>query len=78
MKLKEARAQKLLTMAELAAASGVSLATIRNIEQGSSTPRLPIVRKIAGALGIDAGEIDEFRQSMEATARGRKPTGEGE
>jgi len=71
VKLKEARARKLLAMRALADASGVSLATIRNAEAGRYVPSLSVARKLADALGIEPAEVDEFRASMEAAIQGR-------
>ncbi len=75
MKLKEARVGKFLTMAKLAEKAGVSLYTIRNIETGASIPTLSVAAKIAEALEIEPAEIDEFRASRDAAARGRRQTG---
>ena len=72
MKMKEARAKKLYTMRALADVSGVSLATIRNIEQGKVTPSLGVIQKLVTKLEIDPEEIDEFRMGIEAASRGKK------
>ncbi len=71
MKLKEARANKFLTMAQLADMAGVSLYTIRNIEAGVSLPPLPVAVKIAKALEMEPAEIDEFKAARDKTIRGR-------
>lgn len=75
MKLREARAKKLLSVRELAQKSGASVSTIRNAEQGIYTPSLRVVRQIAEALGVDPNEVDELRAAIEATARGREKAG---
>ena len=64
MKLKEVRAQRYLSMRDLAQKAGVGLATIREIEGGRAIPQLRTARKLAGALEIDPDEVDEFRLAV--------------
>jgi DNA-binding XRE family transcriptional regulator len=56
-KLKDLRKRAGLTQAELAAASGLGLASIRNYEQGRRTPMWNLVFKLAGACGVGVGEF---------------------
>jgi transcriptional regulator with XRE-family HTH domain len=49
--------RRLMTQEELARASGVSVVTIIRIESGQQDARLSTVRKLAGALEVDASEI---------------------
>ena len=65
MKLYEARALKLWTGQMLASASRVSRATIYGIENGRTRPTFDTMRKLAGALGVEPLEIDEFRAEIE-------------
>ena len=55
IRLEMSRRQKVMTQAELAEASGVSLITINRLEndQGTANPRAGTIRKIAEALDID-------------------------
>lgn len=48
--LKELRIKAGMTQAELAAASGVSLGSVRNLEQGIRKPTWETVQKLARAL----------------------------
>jgi transcriptional regulator with XRE-family HTH domain len=63
--LREARAERLLSMRQLATKAGVASSTIYLIETGRSIPRLSSIRRIAAALGIEPTEIDEFRLAIE-------------
>ena len=71
-KIKEARKRKGMTQSELAAASGVSRATIIGLESGHITDtKIGTLRKIADALGITMDDIffaDSVRHSKRATA----------
>ena len=61
MQLRDLRLAKPMTLRELAAESGVSLATITNIEAGRHLPTPKTTRKLAQVLGVAAMEIDEAR-----------------
>jgi len=74
MKMREARARKLLSMRALAEKAGVSLSTIQSIEDGRYLPRLTTVQKLSQVLDVQPEEVDEFRAAIEAAARGRKPS----
>jgi transcriptional regulator with XRE-family HTH domain len=56
-RLKECRHDADMTQESLAFASGVSVAHVTKIETGSRTPSDEIVRKLAGALEVDASEL---------------------
>ena len=56
-KLREARERRLMTQPELSARSGVMVATISRIENGLQQPRIPTVRKLATALGVNPEEL---------------------
>ncbi len=56
--LREIRKERGYTQRMLAALSGVSLRTIRRIEQGHEQPRTQsTARKLAGALNVDWMEL---------------------
>lgn len=58
--LRAARAKAGLTQERLASESGVSLATIRNLEQGHrGDPRLSTLTALARALGLTISELVE-------------------
>ncbi len=57
-KLKDARRRAVLTQEELAEKSGVGVATIIRLERGQiEEPRVSTLRKLAGALDVDAREL---------------------
>jgi len=51
--VRELRERRLMTQAELAAASGVGLATINRIENGKVAPSFRTIRAISQALNVD-------------------------
>lgn len=51
------RKQKLITQAELAEKSGVTVSTLSRLEGGLQQARISTVRKLADALGVDPSEI---------------------
>jgi DNA-binding XRE family transcriptional regulator len=64
--LREVRAERLLSIRELASRAEVAPSTIYMIEAGRSTPQLAVARLIAEALDVDALSITEFRQAIRA------------
>jgi DNA-binding XRE family transcriptional regulator len=62
--LRDVRAERLLSMRELARLADVTPNTIYRIEAGRSTPQLSVARRIAEALSVDALAITEFRQAI--------------
>jgi transcriptional regulator with XRE-family HTH domain len=55
-RLEDARRRKVLTQDELATKAGVSPVTIHRLETGvNKDPRPATIRKLAEALGVDAG-----------------------
>ena len=54
-RLKRGRGRKGWTQRELAAKTGVGLATIRRVEQAAMEPRMGTTRKLAAALGVAEG-----------------------
>ncbi len=71
--LREVRADRLLSIRELAQQAGVALSSIYIIEMGRVTPYLSTIRRIACALGVDPETVDEFRQAIEV-AKGPAPS----
>ena len=58
-KLKRQRTRRALTQAELAERAGVTTATVARIERNEIEPRMPTLRKLAQALGVDPAELAE-------------------
>jgi len=58
--LREWRAEKLMTIRDLAARANVANQTIVQIEHGRISPRLRTMRKLSEALDVDPGAITEF------------------
>lgn len=56
-RLRELRKQRVLSMRELEEASGVSYNTIWRLETGKTGAQPRTIRKIAGALGVEPGEL---------------------
>jgi transcriptional regulator with XRE-family HTH domain len=69
--LRELRAARLWSIRDLARRAGVSTATIVAIEHGKAALRFVTMRKIAAALGVEAGEIDEFAAAIRRAAEGK-------
>ena len=54
------------TQAELAAAAGVAVGTVRGIEHGAyKTVRPRVIRALAAALGVAPAAVAEFRPSLD-------------
>ena len=56
-RLKELRQQRVLSLRELEEKSGVSYNTIWRIEDGRQGAHPSTIRKLAGALGVEPGEL---------------------
>lgn len=62
--LRELRDGKYLSVRELAALAGVALSTLHLVETGRQRPHPRTARKIAAALGVEPGAIDEFNATI--------------
>jgi len=69
--LRDVRAERLLSIRELARLAGVAPSTIFLVEAGRSTPHLSIIRRLSEALGVDPQSIREFRRASRAHAEPR-------
>jgi DNA-binding XRE family transcriptional regulator len=69
--LRELRAERLLSMRELARHASVAPSTIFLIESGRTIPRQRVARQIAQALGVDPMQVDELRRRIEVTKQRR-------
>ncbi len=56
-RLRELRVQRALSLRALGERSGVSFATINNLENGNRPARLVTIRKLADALGVEPKEL---------------------
>jgi transcriptional regulator with XRE-family HTH domain len=72
--LRAVRAERLLSIRELARQAGIAPSTVYLIEAGRTVPRLSMVRRLAATLEIDPAAVDEFRQAI-AAAQAPRPTG---
>ena len=68
--LRELRSQRLLSIRDLADQAEVAPGTIVRIEAGAPLPRFVTMRKIAAALGVEPGEVEEFARAIQARAEG--------
>ena len=64
--LRRVRAERLMSMRELAARAGVAPSTVYLIEAGRTTPRPQVIRRLALALLVEPDAISEFRRAIEA------------
>jgi transcriptional regulator with XRE-family HTH domain len=69
--LKEARAERLLTVRGLAERAGVASSTVYLIENGRSVPRFDAIQRLSAALGIEPREVTEFAAAIERVAQGK-------
>jgi transcriptional regulator with XRE-family HTH domain len=63
--LRAVRLGQALSQRDLAAKAGVAPKTVVDLELGRNEPRLRTMRLIAQALGVEVGDVDEFRQALE-------------
>ena len=66
--LRELRLARVLSQRDLAEKAGVTAKTVVDLELGRQEPRLRTIRAIAGALGVEPSEVDEFRRAIEEKA----------
>ncbi len=73
--LRELRAERLLSVRELARRASVAPSTIFLIETGRTIPRPRVARQIAEVLGVEPADVEEFCRRIEATKAGnaRRP-----
>ena len=71
VKLREVRLARFLSIRELAARAGVAPRTIVEAEAGRRVPYFVTARKIAEALGVEPGAIDEFAVRTEEGFQGK-------
>jgi transcriptional regulator with XRE-family HTH domain len=62
--LREVRAERLLSIRDLARLANVAPSTIYLIEMGRSTPQLSVIRRLATALKVDPHAVAEFRRAI--------------
>jgi transcriptional regulator with XRE-family HTH domain len=56
-RLRELRVERALSLRALGERSGVTFATINNLENGNRPARLATIRKLAEALGVEPKEL---------------------
>jgi DNA-binding XRE family transcriptional regulator len=66
------RANRALSIRELAKLARVAPRTVYGIEHGEVVPNLSTIRKLADALGVEPLDVDEFRVAIERTIRGKE------
>ena len=59
------RKHKLMTQRDLAAAAGVTPATVNYAEKATKRPTIGVIRRICGALGVHPEDVDEFRRALD-------------
>lgn len=64
--LREIRAERLLSIRELARQASIAPSTIFLIEAGRTVPSQRVARQIAHVLGVDPMTVDELRRRIEA------------
>jgi transcriptional regulator with XRE-family HTH domain len=62
--LRDARAAQMLTVRALAAAAGCSPNTVHLVETGQRVPQFETIRKLSDVLGVQPGQIAEFRAAL--------------
>ena len=67
MSLRELRAERVLSIRDLALQAGVAASTIYLTESGRTTPRPAVVRRLAAVLGVEPRAVKEFRRSIDAS-----------
>jgi transcriptional regulator with XRE-family HTH domain len=65
--LREIRADRVLSMRELARQANVAPSTVYLIEAGRTTPRPSVIRRLCSVLNVDPHDVDEFHRTIEAS-----------
>jgi putative transcriptional regulator len=73
--LKEAREKAGLSQAALAERTGLPLRSIQNWEQGHRTPRVQVVLKLAGAVGLPVEQLLVALAHEPGTGPKKRPRG---
>lgn len=63
-RLRDIRAERLLSIRELARLANVAMSTVYLIETGRSQPRLSVARRLAEALDVDPLLVEELRRTI--------------
>lgn len=70
--LRQVRAERLLSIRELARRASVAPSTVYLIEAGRTTPRPRVARQLASALGVEPQEVVELHRAIEALKTQRR------
>lgn len=66
-RLRRARVSRNMTIRDLARVTGLTTATISDIEAGETFPRLPVLRRLAEAVSVPVWFLGHFEQLPENT-----------
>ena len=69
--LREERVRRLLSVRALARRAGVAPTTVHLVESGRRAPQFLTIERLSRALGVEPGEVDEFRAALAAAAERR-------
>ena len=64
--LRRWRAERVLSVRELARLADVAPSTVYLIETGKTTPQPAVMRRMAAALGVEARHVAEFARAIAA------------
>ena len=70
--LRALRAERLLSIRELAALAGVASSTVYMAESGRTRPGFQVMRRLATALGVEVQDVAEFRDAIAARQAPRR------
>ena len=70
--LREERVRRLLSVRALARRAGVAPTTVHLVESGRRAPQFLTIERLSRALGVEPGEVDEFREALTAAAQRRE------
>lgn len=67
--LREWRLERLMSIDDLSAQTGVSNKTIIQIEHGRQLPRLRTIRRLSDTLAVDPRDVSEFVAALDALGK---------